>query len=189
MATNHEFAVLYAIFLVSALAIFPSISANNSTNVLYYGPRKASDSEKNINVVVEAMVYCQSCDLVGSQKISYGNPINGAVISVLCIDVENDVNYYKTFEANEEGHLYAELKGFMISKNQLTLPTKSCCVRLVSSPNVYCDFPTNVNYSGGLDGSALHSENKTVSGQHYKAEVYAAGPLAFRPAKCPSNRE
>ncbi|XP_074341946.1 uncharacterized protein LOC141679343 [Apium graveolens] len=128
------------------------------------------------------MVYCQRCELVGSQKFSYDNPINGAVIGVLCIDVENDVNYYKTFEANEEGHLYAELKGFVISKNQLTLPIKSCFVRLLSSPNVYCDFPTNVNYSRGLDGSALRSENKTVSGQHYKAEVYAAGqfvPIVF----------
>lgn len=178
MGSNQLAFPVYTL-LVLALAVFPSISAEKY-NVFYFGKNNAP--EKNINVVVESMVYCQSCDLVGSEKLSYDNPINGATVSVFCNNKNNAVKYYKTFETKENGHLYAELKGFMISKNELELPINSCYVRLVSSPNVYCDFPTNVNY--GHNGSRLRYENNTISGAHYQAEVYAAGPLAFSPARC-----
>ncbi|KAL1825233.1 hypothetical protein DCAR_0313367 [Daucus carota subsp. sativus] len=176
MAINFKLSfILSLVLLVSALAFSTAAEAEGS---------KAP--KKNINVVVEGMVYCQSCKQIGSWKVSHNNPIYDASVSVFCRGDDNGgVNYYKTFNTNTEGYFYAELKGFKISEDSLDVPINSCYVRVVSSPNVYCNYPTNVDYGFSGLGSPLKYENKTISYKdRYKAVVYAAGPLAFRPVDC-----
>ena len=118
--------------------------------------------------------------------MSHDNPISDASVSVFCRGDDNGgVNFYKTFNTNKQGYFYAELKGFKISKDSLDVPINSCYVRVVSSPNVYCNYPTNVDYGFSGLGSPLKYQDKTLSYKdRYQAVVYSAGPLAFRPVYC-----
>ncbi|KAL6131643.1 hypothetical protein ACLB2K_070017 [Fragaria x ananassa] len=127
-------------FLLIALALSPSADAH---------PPKPE-----VHVVVEGMVYCQSCQ----------------------------VGYYKTFQANANGYVYAELEGNKMNR-ALDYPLQNCKVKLVSSPLQKCNLATNVNF--GLDGAHLRSEGKSYTSPNYNAVIYAAGPFAFRPAHCP----
>ncbi|KAL6123531.1 hypothetical protein ACLB2K_076053 [Fragaria x ananassa] len=127
-------------FLLIALALSPSANAH---------PPKPE-----VHVVVEGMVYCQSCQ----------------------------VGYYKTFQANANGYVYAELEGNKMNR-ALDYPLQNCKVKLVSSPLQKCNLATNVNF--GLDGAHLRSEGKSYTSPNYNAVIYAAGPFAFRPAHCP----
>lgn len=182
MAINIKLSfLLSAVLLVSALAFFPSTSAKTPVEI-----DNSKAPNKNIHVVVEGMVYCQSCNQMGSWKVSHDNPIRDASVSIFCRGDDNGgVNFYKTFNTNAGGYFYAELKGFKISKDSLDVPINSCYVRVVSSPNVYCNYPTNVDYGFSGLGSPLRYQDKTISGgDHYQAVVYSAGPLAFRPVDC-----
>ncbi|KAL7253449.1 hypothetical protein ACSBR1_007895 [Camellia fascicularis] len=138
--------------------------------------------EKNVDVVVEGMVYCQSCEHFGTWSMSGAELISAAKVSVICKDYRNRVSYYKAFETDVHGYFYAQLEGFRMGHSLLDHPLTSCHVKLVSSPLQSCNLLSNVNY--GLNGSPLHYENKRTLGKNYEAVVYAAGPLAFRPAHC-----
>lgn len=182
MAINIKLPFLLStILLVSTLAFFPSTSAETAADT-----DSSKASNKKIHVVVEGMVYCQSCNQMGSWKVSHDNPINEAIVSVYCRGDDNGgVNFYKTFNTSKEGYFYAELKGFKVSKDSLDVPINSCYVRVVSSPNVYCNYPTNVGYGFSGLGSPLKYQDKTISyDDRYQAAIYSAGPLAFRPVVC-----
>ncbi|EOY17706.1 Pollen Ole e 1 allergen and extensin family protein [Theobroma cacao] len=172
MASSH-LAVFISSLLLLPLA-FPSIAAA-------YGDTLQG---KKTEVVVEGVVYCQSCDNYGSWSLSKAEPIASAKVSVICRNDMDQVSFYKAFETDGNGYFFAELEGFQMSHSLLDHPLQSCRVKLVSSPLENCNLLSNVNY--GLNGSPLRYENKRLHRKDYEVVVYAAGPLAFRPANCPA---
>ncbi|KAK6156100.1 hypothetical protein DH2020_010348 [Rehmannia glutinosa] len=150
-------------------------------------PQPPKLAEKVTDVVVEGVVYCQSCEQHGTWAVDGSKPIETATISVICKDHRNRISYYKACETDKNGYFYAELKGFKLSHSFLDHPLHSCKVKLVSSPLKTCNFLTNVNY--GLNGAPLRYEDKRILGSNYEAVIYAAGPLAFRPAHCTPKAE
>ena len=176
MASN-TFTIAFCCLLLLPLA-FPSVAAYDNHET---APTKPA--EKKVDVVVEGMVYCQSCDHYGTWSLTGAKPIPSAKISVICKNFRNQVSYYKAYEANEHGYFYAQLDGFKMGHSILDHPLHSCHVKLVSSPLPNCSLLSNVNY--GLNGASLRYDNKVLRGSHYEAVIYSAGPLAFRPAQCP----
>ncbi|XP_061995967.1 non-classical arabinogalactan protein 30-like [Rosa rugosa] len=168
MASRKLFVVVSSLLLIS-LASFPSITATT------YQPKAA------VHVVVEGMVYCQSCDYRG-WSLTGATPLPLAKVSVVCKNNIGQVGYYKTFQANANGYVYAELEGNKMNR-ALDYPLQNCRVKLVSSPLQKCNLATNVNY--GIDGAHLRSEGKSYTSPNYNAVIYAAGPFAFRPSRCP----
>ncbi|KAL9231447.1 hypothetical protein vseg_006677 [Gypsophila vaccaria] len=138
---------------------------------------------KKANVVVEGMVYCQSCDYSGTWNLDDSEPIAGAKISVICKNYRGRISYYKSFITSDEGYFYAHLDGFGMRHPFLDHPLQACAVKLVDSPLRTCDVFTNINY--GIKGAALRYENKKIITENYDAIIYSAGPLAFRPEHCP----
>ncbi|XP_052200257.1 non-classical arabinogalactan protein 30-like [Diospyros lotus] len=154
-------------------------------------PKTTNKKRKNVirnavNVVVEGVVYCQSCERYGTWSLSGAHPIPAATISVICKDYRNRVSYYKAFKTDQNGYFYALLQGFKMSPSYSLLdhPLTSCKVKLVSSPLQTCNLLSNLNY--GINGSPLRYESKKfIARNNYNAVVvYSAGPLAFRPAHC-----
>ncbi|KAJ8764117.1 hypothetical protein K2173_005023 [Erythroxylum novogranatense] len=145
-------------------------------------PTKAVAADK-VDVVVEGMVYCQSCKYYGSWSLTGAEPIPSAKVSVICKNHQKQVTYYNAFQTDGNGYFYAQLDGYKMNNNLLDHPLQSCHVKPVSSRTVNCSLLTNINY--GLDGAPLRYQNKILHGTHYQAVIYAAGPLAFRPASCP----
>ncbi|KAK9157357.1 hypothetical protein Scep_003931 [Stephania cephalantha] len=135
-----------------------------------------SCEERKIHVVVEGVVLCQSCSQAGTSSLADSTPIQSAVVSVTC----NDQTDY--FPTDSNGHFYAEIAGYKVSDKTLEEPLQTCRVRLDSSPLPNCNQQTDIN--NGIDGASLRSENKRISSEHYQAAIYAAGPVAFRPAQC-----
>ncbi|KAK1265014.1 hypothetical protein QJS04_geneDACA023563 [Acorus gramineus] len=132
-------------------------------------------------IVVEGMVYCQSCARAGSWSLTDSKNISTAKVGVACKDSKNHrIRYYKSFQTNHNGYFYAELKGLDVSAKDNAL--HACTVHLLSSADPRCNVPTNVNY--GIYGAPLHDEQKRLYGKYYEAVIYAAGPFAFRPKVC-----
>lgn len=165
----------------SQLTIFLTFLLLSLASAMAEEPTKKED--KQIDVVVEGIVYCQSCDHFGTWSLTGADPIPSAKVSVTCKDHKNRVSFYKAFDTDAHGYFHAQLEGFKMRDYLLDHPLQSCHVKLVSSPLKNCNLLSNVNY--GLNGSPLRYENKRVSGESYEAVIYAAGPLAFRPAQCP----
>ncbi|GMI80895.1 proline-rich protein-like 1 [Hibiscus trionum] len=140
--------------------------------------------EKKTEVVVEGMVYCQSCDNYGSWSLSKAEPVASAKVSVVCKNQRGQVSFYKAFETDPKGFFFAELQGYEMSHSLLDHPLQSCVVKLIGSPLESCNVMSNVNY--GLYGSPLRYESKRLYRKDYDVVIYAAGPLAFRPANCPA---
>ncbi|KAL4308508.1 hypothetical protein GQ457_01G026630 [Hibiscus cannabinus] len=160
--------------LLSALLLLPLALAA-------YEP---APQEKKTEVVVEGMVYCQSCDNYGSWSLSKAEPIASAKVSVVCKNQRGQVSFYKAFETDPKGYFFAELQGYEMSHSLLDHPLQSCVVKLVGSPLESCNVMSNVNY--GLYGSPLRYESKRLYRKDSDVVIYAAGPLAFRPANCPA---
>ncbi|RWR78920.1 Pollen Ole e 1 allergen/extensin [Cinnamomum micranthum f. kanehirae] len=160
---------------LSTLLLLLAFTAFETTQASY---------ESEVEVVVEGMVYCQSCNRTGSWSLTGAEPIPSAKIGIVCKDYKGRVSFYKDFITNENGYFYAELKGFRMKHYYLDHPIQSCTVHLVYSPKPECNLLTNLN--NGIDGSPLRYEKKKLSGENYQAVVYAAGPLAFRPSYCPA---
>ncbi|KAK9913769.1 hypothetical protein M0R45_037578 [Rubus argutus] len=168
MASKQLIVVVSSLLLIG-LAFFPSTTATTYP------------SKPEVHVVVEGMVYCQSCDRHG-WSLTGATPIPSAKVSVVCKNNIGQVGYYKTFQANANGYVYAELEGNKMNR-ALDSPLQNCRVKLVSSPLQKCNLATNVNF--GIDGAHLRSEGKSYTSKDYQAVIYAAGPFAFRPAHCP----
>ncbi|KAH8496849.1 hypothetical protein Peur_054562 [Populus x canadensis] len=173
MASNQLTIVICSLLLLPL--VFPSTAAYNET-----APTKPI--EKKVDVVVEGMVYCQSCKYSGSWFLTGAKPIPSAKVSVICKNSNKQVTFYKAFETDAYGYFYANLDGFKMSNNVLDHPLHGCHAKLVSSPLANCSLLSNINY--GLYGAPLRFKNKVLRGTHYEAVIYAAGPLAFRPAQC-----
>ncbi|XP_038893345.1 non-classical arabinogalactan protein 30 [Benincasa hispida] len=157
---------------LSLLLLLLCIAAADTTRPAY----------KPISVAIEGLVYCQSCQKLGTWSLSGAKAISGAKISVICKNHNNQVNFYKVYETNKDGYFYAELVGYKMNHPVLDHPLQACKVKPVYSPLSDCNLLTNLNY--GLVGAPLRYEKKLVVGPHYRAAVYAAGPLAFHPEKC-----
>lgn len=142
----------------------------------------AAHPEKKIEVVVEGIVYCQSCEAAGTWSLTGAKPIPAAKVSVICKNHKDQVSYYKAFETDGNGYFYAQLDGYTIH-SLFDHPLQACYVKLVSSPLENCNLLTNVNK--GLYGAPLRYENKKFYGKDYLTVIYAAGPVAFRPDHCP----
>lgn len=178
---SSQLIVLASSLLLLSLA-FPTISANETVPGNKTVPSNKT-TEKKTEVVVEGIVYCQSCEHTGTWSLSGATPIPSAKVSVICKDHKDRVSFYKVFVTNPNGYFYAELDGFKMGNPLLDHPLQGCQVKLVSSPVENCNLLTNVNH--GLYGAPLRYENKRLVGQTYETVIYAAGPLAFRPAHCP----
>ncbi|KAJ1417706.1 Pollen protein Ole e I like [Sesbania bispinosa] len=163
------------ISLLLLLVVFPNTEASESE----YVPKTR---EKKIDVVVETTVYCQSCEYSGTWSLIGAKPIPSAKVSVTCKSHKGHVSYYKVFETDKNGYLYAPLEGFKMQHYILDHPLHSCYVKPVWSPLESCNLLSNVNY--GLNGVPLRYENKRLHGSNYEAVIYAASPLAFRPSDC-----
>ncbi|KAK9277903.1 hypothetical protein L1049_027460 [Liquidambar formosana] len=168
------------LIVISSLLLFTFVFSS-ATAAADGIPTKTA--EKKVDVVVEGMVYCQSCEQFGTWSLTGAEPIPSAKVSVICKDHKDRVSYYKVFETDGNGYFYGQLEGFKMDNYLLDHPLQSCHVKPVSSPIEKCNLLSNVNY--GLDGSPLRYENKRLMGKNYEAVIYAAGPLAFRPAHCP----
>ncbi|XVE69464.1 hypothetical protein DITRI_Ditri09bG0154400 [Diplodiscus trichospermus] len=164
-------------FIISSLLLLPLAFAS----IAAYGD---ISPEKKSKVAVEGMVYCQSCDNYGSWSLSKAEPIASATVSVICKNNKDQVSFYKAFETDGKGYFFAELEGLQMSNSLSDHPILSCRVKLVSSPLEKCNLLSNVNY--GLYGSPLRYERKKLYRKDYEVEIFAAGPLAFRPAHCPA---
>ncbi|KAL8119790.1 hypothetical protein AgCh_017052 [Apium graveolens] len=161
-----------ATLLVSAP--FPFISAAS---------KQILNESSVVNVIVEGMVYCQSCNKFGSWSLTGSQPISGAQVSVICESYKNRVSYHKTFQTDTQGYFYAELDGYKMNHMFLDHPLQSCFVKLVSSPTESCNILTNVNY--GINGATLGFQNKRLLSENkHETLIYAAAPLAFRPPQC-----
>lgn len=167
MANKH----LIILSLLFLLVPFPSTEAEGG-----------APTQKETEAVVEAMVYCQSCDHFGTWSLTGAKPIASAKVSVTCKNYKGQVSYYKVFETDKNGYLYAQLEGFKMQHYLLDHPLHSCFAKLVWSPVESCSLLSNVNYA--LNGTPLRYENKRLHGSNYEAVIYAAGPLAFRPTDC-----
>lgn len=139
-------------------------------------------TEKKIDVVVETTVYCQSCEHSGTWSLIGAKPVPSAKVSVTCKSHKGHVSYYKVFQTDKNGYLYAPLEGFKMQNYILDHPLHSCYVKPVWSPLESCSLLSNVNY--GLNGARLRYENKRLHGSNYEAVIYAASPLAFHPSDC-----
>ncbi|PRQ59495.1 hypothetical protein RchiOBHm_Chr1g0370811 [Rosa chinensis] len=164
---GRQLIVLVSSLLLTVLAFFPSTTA--------------TEHQKKIDVVVEGMVYCQSCDHSGTWSMTGAKPIPSAKISVICKNHKDQVSFYKAFQTNADGYFYAHLDGFKMN-HMLDHPLQACHVKPVSSPLEDCRLLSNINY--GLSGAPLRYEDKRVMGSSYEAVVFSAGPLAFRPESC-----
>ncbi|KAE8726770.1 hypothetical protein F3Y22_tig00006230pilonHSYRG00016 [Hibiscus syriacus] len=141
-------ATTYLALLISSLLLLP----------LALTAYETVPQEKKTEVVVEGMVYCQSCDTYGSWSLSKAEPIASAKVRVVCRNQRGRVSFYTAFETDAKGYFFAELEG--------------------------CNMMSNVNY--GLYGSPLRYESKRLYRKDYDVVIYAAGPLAFRPAHFPA---
>ncbi|KAJ4970785.1 hypothetical protein NE237_003884 [Protea cynaroides] len=171
MANQHLMAV-FSLLLILSLA-FTSEAVNEDLSY---------EEQTKIDVAVEGMVYCQSCKLKGTWSLVDAKPISSAKVSIICKDQKDRVSFYQVAETDETGYFYQILEGFTMKHYILDHPLHGCTVHLVSSPLPSCKLVTNINY--GLDGAALHYNNKRLFGTKYEAVVYTAGPLVFRPAQC-----
>ncbi|XP_044507848.1 non-classical arabinogalactan protein 30 [Mangifera indica] len=172
MASNNFRIIVSSLLLLSL--VFPSMAGNENTPAV----------GKTVDVVVEGMVYCQSCKHYGTWSLSEAEPIASAKVSVVCKNEKDQVSYYKAFQTNDNGYFYAQLAGFKMNNYLVEHPLQSCTVKLVSSPLENCSLLSNVNY--GMYGAPLQYEGKRLFGKSYEAVIYAAGPLAFRPSNCPT---
>ena len=145
-------------------------------------PPHPREKEKTL-LVVEGMVYCQSCAHIGSWSLTGARPLPSAKVGISCRDHKNRVGFYKSVKADNNGYFYCPLEGLEVKRYYKGEFARACTVKLLSSPNGECNLLTNIN--GGIEGSALRDVNKTVVGKGYKAVVYSTGPLAFRPGRCP----
>ncbi|XP_021769480.1 non-classical arabinogalactan protein 30-like [Chenopodium quinoa] len=179
MARTHNLFLLSVLLLAVAVtyASADGYGEHKSSYPKPYAPPKIVS-----DVVVEGVVYCQSCKHSGSWSFQDAKPIGGAIVSVTCRNYRNRITYYKTFTANNEGYFYAQLQGFSMRHPYLDHPLQACVVKLVSSPLENCDAYTNINY--GENGAKLRFEKKKIMSKNYDAVVYAAGPLAFLPEYC-----
>ncbi|MED6221222.1 hypothetical protein PIB30_052464 [Stylosanthes scabra] len=170
MATIH-FKILSILLLIVA---FPYTEASNDS--------VPKTKEKKTEVVVESTVYCQSCEHLGTWSLIGAKPIPSSKVSVTCNSHKGHVSYYKVFETDKNGYLYAPLEGFKMENYLLDHPLHSCYVKPIWSPIESCNLLSNLNY--GLNGASLRFENKRLRGSKYEAVIYAAGPLAFCPSNC-----
>ncbi|XP_010693071.2 non-classical arabinogalactan protein 30 [Beta vulgaris subsp. vulgaris] len=177
------------LFLLSVLVLALAFSYANAdgyeTKTKSY-PKPYAPTTKVTDVVVEGIVYCQSCKYAGAWSLDEAKPIAGAHISVICRNQKDRISYYKAYTTNGDGYFYAKLQGFSMKHQLLDHPLQACVVKLVSSPIDSCDVFTNINY--GVNGAKLRYENKKIMTKNYEAVIYAAGPLAFRPDHCIPNQ-
>uniref|UniRef100_A0A0E0BXI9 Uncharacterized protein n=1 Tax=Oryza meridionalis TaxID=40149 RepID=A0A0E0BXI9_9ORYZ len=148
-----------------------------------YTPPPPAHSDKLL-VRVEGMVYCQGCANRNTHSLDGAVPLPKAEVSITCHDTKNRVMECKRAIADESGYFLTELGVTKVSDFFMGDPRKACHVRLHASPDFKCNNPTNINYSD-IKGAPLRDEDKRWTGQGYDNVVYAAGPLAFRPAICP----
>ncbi|BAD68108.1 hypothetical protein [Oryza sativa Japonica Group] len=143
----------------------------------------AHQSSDKVLVRVEGKVYCQSCEHRNSWSLDGARPLRGAEVSVTCRDAKNRAAWWRLAVADESGYFLAEFGVTRASDFLGADPRGACYARLLSSPDRKCDGLTNIN--AGMVGAPLRDEGKRWPGQGYDNVVYAAGPLAFRPANCP----
>lgn len=174
VSKQREMARKNQVLVISALLFLFSLACASVSTEGY--------AEKKVDVVVEGMVYCQSCKYLGSWSLSEAKPISSAKISVICKNTKDQVSYYKAFSTNENGYFYAQLDGFKMTNSIYDHPLQACNVRLVSSPLENCSLMSNIN--NGMYGAPLRFEKKRLVGNNYEASIYAAGPVAFRPTDC-----
>lgn len=98
MASRQLIVVMSSLLLIS-VAFVPSTSAT------------AYQPKPSVHVVVEGMVYCQSCDHHG-WSLTGATPIPSAKVSVTCKSNIGQAGFYKVFQANANGYVYAELEGY-----------------------------------------------------------------------------
>ncbi|KAK1285898.1 hypothetical protein QJS10_CPB20g00250 [Acorus calamus] len=117
-----------------------------------------------------------SCAYIGSWSLTSSKPISSAKVGIACKDHKNRVGFYQSFKTDNNGYFYAPLKGLVVKD-----VVKACSVKLLASADQGCNVLTNVN--DGIGGAPLRFEKRLLLGGKSYA-VYAAGPLAFRPATC-----
>ncbi|GAB2233032.1 hypothetical protein Droror1_Dr00002245 [Drosera rotundifolia] len=183
MVNSKQMITILTLVLVS-IAILPLVKpdAASQTEETPKLPSKGIP-EVVVDVVVEGVVYCQSCNHSGTWSLLGAAPIPKARVSVICKNYKNRVSYYNVFTTSDNGYFYANLVGYGMMHSLLDHPLHSCIVKLVSSPMENCNAFSNINY--GINGAPLRNENKRLLGSNYEAVVYTAGPLAFRPYQCP----
>uniref|UniRef100_J3KWN1 Uncharacterized protein n=1 Tax=Oryza brachyantha TaxID=4533 RepID=J3KWN1_ORYBR len=125
----------------------------------------------------------ESCAHRNSWSLGGDTPLPGAKVSVPCRDAKNRVVWWRLAVADRSGYFLAEFDVTEVSGFFEGDPRRACYARLLASPDCGCNELTNINL--GIEGAPLRDEGKRWAGQGYENVVYAAGPLAFRPSKCP----
>ncbi|KAJ6432480.1 hypothetical protein OIU84_019673 [Salix udensis] len=103
MASN-QLTVFICSLLLLPLLVFPSTAAHDET-------APTEPMKKKVDVVVEGIVYCQSCKYSGSWSLTGAKPIPSAKVSVVCKNSNKQVSFYKTYETDAYGYFYAQLDG------------------------------------------------------------------------------
>ncbi|KAI5060424.1 hypothetical protein GOP47_0024844 [Adiantum capillus-veneris] len=114
---------------------------------------------------VQGVVLCQNCHYVGTSYYSYGKPLPGAILKLVC-------------KSTSEVKAETDVKGnFYLQVAEYVSVVEDCNVFLVSSSQSTCDTPTDIN--GGITGSPIRAQ------KNYVGEVqYISGPLVFAPTYC-----
>lgn len=89
------------------------------------GSNEAShEIKKTIDVVVEGVVYCQSCDHAGTMSLIGATPIEFGRVGVSCKDHKGRVSFYKVFTTDAYGYFYVPLQDFKMSTTIWTTPSR-----------------------------------------------------------------
>ncbi|XP_031486843.1 non-classical arabinogalactan protein 30 [Nymphaea colorata] len=170
MAATKKLSLLLALVSLSA-ALLQLASCNEEQD--------AAES-----IVVQGMIYCQSCKCRGTRSLASAIPLPGAKVSIQCRDHKGRVGFYMVLTADKGGYAIGELKGPFFQKiaHHNMKPGASCTARLIYSPKPDCAVVSNM-VNSGMDGCHLQY-SKTISYKGHKADLYDFGPLAFRPANC-----
>ncbi|KAL5974969.1 hypothetical protein ACLOJK_031645 [Asimina triloba] len=155
----------YSTSLLSLLFSLAFITAFAASSEASYEVEK-----KSVESAVEGVVYCQSCAHVGTRSLMDARPMKSAKVGVACKGYKGRVSFYKAYETDPNGYFYAPLDGHKMEHAYFDHP-------------LHCNVPSNLN--SGLVGSPLRYEKKRLFREESEAVLYAAGPLAFRPANCP----
>ncbi|XP_072976423.1 non-classical arabinogalactan protein 30-like [Typha angustifolia] len=148
-----------------------------SLAVAHRGPKP----KDKIRVMVEGIVYCQSCSQSG-WSLTGAKGLPSAKVSITCRDHKNRPANYNVGTTDGNGYFLATVDVTDIKDFYKHDPEQACSVRLLASPDVNCNLFTNIN--NGLSGASIRDEGKRVYGPAYDTLLYATGPLAFRPAYC-----
>ncbi|KAK4743728.1 hypothetical protein SAY87_010040 [Trapa incisa] len=122
-------------------------------------------------IMVDGLVYCESCRYKGKNTIAGATPIQGALVKLECKNTKRKL--VQTAKTNKNGYFI-----LVAPKTISSYAYNKCKVTLLSSPLSSCNKPSTLN--GGKSG-ALLKPTKSFQINKVPYTLYSVGPFAFEP--------